>query len=272
MAARLLGHTLAPWDLTLLLDEVESDLVALEEDLLESGEAELFSQTRSRLDEGLQRSVRGLPLYVHEVTRLILPAIGSYNTRYLSQWDIDFVMADIEHSLRRLPAFRELHGDLFFTALPFDPMPEWILQPFGVPASYQPEGYHTGIDLRGQRTRGAQPPIYAVEDGIIVHVGPIYCLREGACRGPYAVILHHGNYVYTIYSHNSEATVVAGDEVTAGQMIARQGSEGYSRGPHLHLEVHVGSPYSGDWTDPWHGGDFVDPWPWLPRGSELQGG
>ncbi len=126
---------------------------------------------------------------------------------------------------------------------------------------------HTGLDLRGDRVGGQQPPIYAVDDGTVVHVGALYCL-QGACRGPHAIVIHHGNNVYSVYSHNSEASVVEGDVVVAGQQIGRQGNEGYSRGPHLHLEVHVGAPFSGDWVTPWYAGESVDPWPWLPRGEE----
>ena len=84
-------------------------------------------------------------------------------------------------------------------------------------------------------------------------------------------MLDHGNNIYTIYSHNSEAFVKAGEQVVAGQVIARQGSEGYSRGPHLHLELHVGAAFSGVWTNPWTAGQFIDPWPWLPKTTDTVG-
>ncbi|MDQ4076464.1 MAG: M23 family metallopeptidase, partial [Chloroflexota bacterium] len=110
--------------------------------------------------------------------------------------------------------------------------------------------------------------IYAVKAGTVVHVGPIYCDIPDRCRGPHAIIIDHGNNIYTTYSHNSSASVAVGDRVEAGQEIARQGSLGFSFGPHLHLEVHTGAPYSGNWQEPWYGGQFVDPWPWLPSREE----
>ncbi|MDQ4075569.1 MAG: M23 family metallopeptidase, partial [Chloroflexota bacterium] len=264
LAVRYWGHTLAAPEVEGLLRGVGDDLATLEMMLQQSQEATLYSEARQRVDEGLQRSARGLPLYGHEVAGVVQPVLAPYDLQWLGRREMRRIQGDLEAYLRRLPEFRALHGDLFFAANPLDPMPR-LGQPFGVPVSYQPDGYHTGIDLRGQRVGGQQPPLYAVADGIVAHVGPIYCLGEEVCRGPYAIILDHGNNIYSIYSHNSEATVEPGQPVTAGQMIGRQGSEGYSRGPHLHLEVHVGAPYSGDWTDPWHGGQFVDPWPWLPR-------
>ncbi len=258
-----LGHTLAGWEIQLALVAAGGDLPALETDLAARGDAALFGEARQRLEEDLQRRV-----WAYEVGGVVQEVLAPYNQRWLGSWDSRRVEADLEYVIRRLPEFRALHGDLFFAATPLDPMPSRVLQPFGVPASYQPEGYHTGLDLRGDRVGGKQPALYAMAAGTVVHVGPLYCLREGACRGPYAIVIHHGNQVYSVYSHNSMATVQAGDPVEAGQMIGRQGNEGYSRGPHLHLEIHAGSPYSGDWQSPWYGGDFVDPWPWLPRAGE----
>jgi murein DD-endopeptidase MepM/ murein hydrolase activator NlpD len=78
-------------------------------------------------------------------------------------------------------------------------------------------------------------------------------------------VLDHGNHVYSIYSHNSEAEVQVGQQVEAGQRIGRQGNEGYSFGSHLHFEVHTGAPYTGDWQQPFDSGEFVDPSEWLPE-------
>lgn len=43
--------------------------------------------------------------------------------------------------------------------------------------------------------------------------------------------------------------VSVGDTVTAGQLVARVGSSGYSTGPHLHFEIRTGGT-SGPTTDP----------------------
>lgn len=56
--------------------------------------------------------------------------------------------------------------------------------------------------------------------------------------------------------YDNGVLVSVGDEVTVGDTIGLVGSNGYSTGPHLHLEVHV-----GDVSD--YNGSAVDPWAWL---------
>lgn len=47
--------------------------------------------------------------------------------------------------------------------------------------------------------------------------------------------------LYTLYGHLSEVSVVVGQEVAAGEVIAYSGASGVADGPHLHFEVRVGS-------------------------------
>ncbi len=59
----------------------------------------------------------------------------------------------------------------------------------------------------GPRINGQEPPLFAVDDA---HVGPLYCNRTGACRGNHAIMLDHGNQVYSIDSndyHGAEARI-----------------------------------------------------------------
>jgi murein DD-endopeptidase MepM/ murein hydrolase activator NlpD len=122
-----------------------------------------------------------------------------------------------------------------------------ISQPFG-PTSLllePPLGpyphFHTGIDF-------ADPfgtPVRAAADGIVV------AAATGRIGYGNYVILAHGQGVETLYGHLDALTVALGDKVVQGQVVGREGSSGFSTGPHLHFEVRVD-------------GQFVDPMVYLP--------
>jgi murein DD-endopeptidase MepM/ murein hydrolase activator NlpD len=91
---------------------------------------------------------------------------------------------------------------------------------------------HTGVDFRAP----AGTPVRAADGGVVVHAGWLEVYG-------YAVIIDHGGGVSTLYGHCSSLEVSSGQSVSAGQVIARSGSTGYSTGPHLHFEKRVnGSP------------------------------
>jgi murein DD-endopeptidase MepM/ murein hydrolase activator NlpD len=98
---------------------------------------------------------------------------------------------------------------------------------------------HWGIDL------AAAPgtPIYAV------HAGTVTVSRSWGNYG-LGIEIDHGDGVTTRYGHASALLVTVGQQVQAGQLIARVGSTGRSTGPHLHFEVRV---YGG----------FYDPAQWM---------
>jgi murein DD-endopeptidase MepM/ murein hydrolase activator NlpD len=101
---------------------------------------------------------------------------------------------------------------------------------------------HDGIDLSA--AKGTR--ILASRSGRVTFAGE---------AGGYGllVIVDHGQGVETRYGHASALLVKAGQEVKAGQAIAKVGSTGRSTGPHLHFEVRrQGRP--------------VDPWPLLAGG------
>jgi len=87
---------------------------------------------------------------------------------------------------------------------------------------------HNGVDLAAPH--GA--PISAVHAGEVVYAG---------WNGGYGnlVVIDHGNGVETWYAHSSEVLVYVGQEVSAGEVVARVGNTGHSFGAHLHLEVHI---------------------------------
>lgn len=97
--------------------------------------------------------------------------------------------------------------------------------------------FHTGTDMAAS----VGTPILAIADGTVVHAGGGEHGRSGQL-----VIIHHvidGQDVWSWYGHmySDGVHVSEGDTVTAGQVIAAVGSNGYSTGPHLHFEIHVGA-------------------------------
>jgi murein DD-endopeptidase MepM/ murein hydrolase activator NlpD len=112
-----------------------------------------------------------------------------------------------------------------------------ITQRFG-PTSFvlePPHGgyahFHTGVDLAA--VMGT--PVVAAAPGIVVAVG-----HSGVGYGNYVVVAHGGG-IMTLYGHLLETDVAVGDKVARGERVGREGSTGWSTGPHLHFEVRVGN-------------------------------
>jgi murein DD-endopeptidase MepM/ murein hydrolase activator NlpD len=61
--------------------------------------------------------------------------------------------------------------------------------------------------------------------------------------GGYQVWLHLANGLYTTEYHMSAVTVSAGQDVAKGQRVGKVGMTGWATGPHVMLEVWVGSPW-----------------------------
>lgn len=122
-----------------------------------------------------------------------------------------------------------------------------ITQPFG-PTSFvlePPLGsyahFHTGVDMAAP----LGTPVTAAADGVVVAVG-----HTSVGYGNF-VIIAHGGGIATLYGHLLATQVAVGDQVLRGQQIGREGSTGYSTGPHLHFELRVND-------------QVVDPMPYLP--------
>jgi hypothetical protein len=95
--------------------------------------------------------------------------------------------------------------------------------------------FHAGSDFPAPRGT----PILAVADGVVTFAGP----RSGF--GELIIVDHtvSGEMVQSFYGHmyDDGIYVARGDSVAAGQQIGEVGSAGRSTGPHLHLEVHIGT-------------------------------
>jgi murein DD-endopeptidase MepM/ murein hydrolase activator NlpD len=101
---------------------------------------------------------------------------------------------------------------------------------------------HWGIDLAAP----LGTPIYAAADGVVLRAGP-------ASGYGNAVYIQDADGNVQIYGHMKYYNVQAGDVVSAGEQIAKVGSQGQSTGPHLHFEIHAGGM----------NGKPIDPEDWL---------
>ena len=101
-----------------------------------------------------------------------------------------------------------------------------IYSPFG------PRGaeHHDGLDLAAPEGT----PVVAAEGGTVVFAG------EQRGYGRIILVAHEGDRV-TVYAHNRENQVKAGERVVRGQQLATVGHSGNARGPHLHFEVRDGA-------------------------------
>ncbi|AWB90087.1 M23 family metallopeptidase [Salinibacterium hongtaonis] len=100
-----------------------------------------------------------------------------------------------------------------------------------VPPTSGASTLHGGVDL----APGCNSPIYAASSGTVVFAG----LSGG--YGNY-IKINHPDGSQTAYAHivNGGILVHNGQQVSAGQQIARVGTTGTSTGCHLHFEVRVG--------------------------------
>jgi murein DD-endopeptidase MepM/ murein hydrolase activator NlpD len=86
---------------------------------------------------------------------------------------------------------------------------------------------HTGIDIAA--SYGSS--IVAANKGTVIIAG-----YDKSGYGNY-VVIDHGGGIATLYGHCSKLLVSVGDQVKAGEVIAKVGSTGLSTGNHCHFEV-----------------------------------
>ena len=91
---------------------------------------------------------------------------------------------------------------------------------------------HSGVDFAAN----TGTPVFAGKDGTVVSAGWMSGYGN-------TIVIDHGDALATLYAHNSQLLVSAGQKVARGQKIALAGSTGNSTGPHVHFEVRVkGTP------------------------------
>ena len=92
--------------------------------------------------------------------------------------------------------------------------------------------FHRGVDLAGANC--CDTPLLAVGDGVVQAVGQTFTGAGGL--GPGAILLRMEDGVLAVYGHGY-AECSPGQRVGKGQRIGRVGSQGFSTGCHLHLEI-----------------------------------
>ena len=98
----------------------------------------------------------------------------------------------------------------------------WRIDPFGSGRMV----YHSGYDI-------AVPvgtPVHPTQKGTVYFAGP----WKGYGN---LVVIEHGEGYVTLYGHNGDILVKAGDKVDTGTVIALSGNTGHSTGPHVHYEI-----------------------------------
>ena len=160
---------------------------------------------------------------------------------------------------------------------------EWY--PYGsdvLIAELAPYRIHHGVDFPND----SGTPILSAASGEVVWAGPRVSARNGVNYYGNTVIIKHdwqwqGKDVYTLYAHTLELFVEIGDHVQQGDLIAGVGASGEVSGPHLHLEIRIGTNNYFDvrnpslWLAPYEGwgtlaGRFVDSRGRVIEGAELE--
>lgn len=110
------------------------------------------------------------------------------------------------------------------------PMKSRITSAFGTKRVYNNtlRSYHSGTDFKAP----TGTPIYSVNDGVIKMASHRYYAGN-------AVIVDHGQGIFTCYFHLSKFDVKVGQAVKKGQKLGLSGATGRVTGPHLHFSARV---------------------------------
>lgn len=125
------------------------------------------------------------------------------------------------------------------------PSSGWISSWYGLRDTICANGYcttgHRGIDF----ATGCGSAIYAASAGRVIWAGPLDSWGN-------LVRVDHGGGIVTAYAHVQPGGILVsvGQQVSAGDLIAREGRTGLAQGCHLHFEV-------------WRNGVREDPAPFL---------
>lgn len=111
---------------------------------------------------------------------------------------------------------------------------------------------HKGVDLAA----GSGSPIYAAAAGEVVTANNN---TDGSGYGNYIVLYHAQDQLWSLYGHCQSLLVGVGEQVQAGQEIAKENNTGTSTGSHLHFGIAKGVSGNNIFS-----GTFVDPAGYIP--------
>jgi len=97
------------------------------------------------------------------------------------------------------------------------------------------EEFQAAVDIGAPQGAG----VHSLMDGTVAYSGWMNGYGN-------VVVINHGS-ISSLYAHNSQLLVSAGESVKGGQQIALVGTTGFSTGPHIHFEV---TNASGEKIDP----------------------
>lgn len=92
----------------------------------------------------------------------------------------------------------------------------------------KPKAPHSGTDFRSP----SGTPVRAISTGRVALVADLFYTGT-------TVVIDHGEGLFSLYAHLSEALVEQDRELLAGEVLGKVGSTGRSTGAHLHLTVRL---------------------------------
>ena len=195
------------------LDEKMGELNSLQDELAGSyAKVEANKEEQEAQNEQLEEELADLEAESAEIAALI--AAQSAEQEYQGTGNGYFIWP--------VPGYYSISSDYEYRMCPF-------------------HGYelHSGIDIPAAYGTS----VVAAADGLVISAG---------WMGSYgnAVLISHGDGLYTLYGHNSALNVSDGQVVTQGQTIAFVGSTGNSTAEHCHFEVRLGGSNYGNSVNP----------------------
>ncbi len=138
--------------------------------------------------------------------------------------------ARAERDQRKMEAIWPIETSRSWTGDFINPLKGEIITPFGVRRIINkiPKSPHSGVDVRGHKG-----------DKIIAPNNATVALIDKQFFAGKALVLNHGQGIYTMFFHLSKVLVKLGQSVKKGDVIALVGATGRATGPHLHWGVRV---------------------------------